>query len=173
MKCGICGTDRMNVYGSDRETILRQRVMRHASDVWTHKHEMHKEEMKASSAKATERRKEKEQAERDAEAQRKLLRAAVSQAAIQPFARSWTRDKEIEYSLTTTAEMHISAGAQDRGLPARYPEAEILDMYHATKARIAELETECEDMLKRAWEAGTNISEADIDAVQAAGEVIV
>ena len=174
MKCGVCGSDKMNVYGSDHKTILRQRVMRNASDVWTHKSEMHKEEVRASGRKATERRKEKEQVERDKEQQRKELRAAASQVAIWPQDNSWRRDGDkVVYNLTTTAEMHISAGGPETMYPARYPEPEIMEAYHDLQAEIVRLQAEGKDMLKRAWEAGITITEADIDAVKAAGEVVV
>ena len=45
MKCGICKSDLMNVYGSDRKTVLRQRPMRDAHDLRDHKQHEHQEEV--------------------------------------------------------------------------------------------------------------------------------
>ena len=64
MKCGICKSDQINVYASDR-SVLRTRLMRDSGDVWAHKRDQHREEMYASRDAATERRRAKEQAERD------------------------------------------------------------------------------------------------------------
>mgnify|MGYP001589481942 CR=1 FL=1 len=168
MKCGICKTDVMNVYGSDRKTVLRQRPMRDAHDLREHKEREHPEAARASRAAADQRRRQQEELERIAEQRRRALRLAASKPAISPR-EGWGR-RETEYILTTTAEMHISAGSPERGLAARYPEPEIFETYQAVQVEIARLQQESQDMLKRAWEAGITITEADIDAVQAAGE---
>ena len=169
MKCGICKSDLMNVYGSDRKTVLRQRVIRDASDLWDHKQHEHSEAIHASRMATERRRKQQEDHERIAEDRRRQLRLAASKPAIWPRER-WSKNKEVEYVLTTTAEMHISAGNPERGFAARYPEPEIFETYQAVQAEIARLQEESNDILKRAWEAGLAITEADIDAVQVAGE---
>ena len=170
MKCGICKSDLMNVYGSDRETVLRQRPMRDAGDLRDHKHREHPEAVSSSRVAAAERRRQQEELEQKAEQRRRELRLAASKPAIWPREKSWTRHTEVEYILTTTAEMHITAGSPERGFAARYPEPEIFETYQAVQAEIARLQNVSQDMLKRAWEAGLTITEADIDAVQAAGE---
>ena len=170
MKCGICKTDVMNVYGSDRKTVLRQRPMRSAGDLRDHKHREHPGVVSSSRVAAADRRKLQEELEHTTEQRRRELRLAASKPAIWPREKSWTRHTEVEYILTTTAEMHISAGNPERGLPARYPELEIFETYQAVQAEIARLQNVSQDILKRAWEAGLTITEADIDAVQAAGE---
>ena len=168
MKCGLCKSDVMNVYGSDRKTVLRQRPMRDAHDLWDHKQHEHPEAIHASRRAAQGRRRQLEELEHTAEQRRRELRLAASKPAIN--VREGWGSRAVEYILTTTAEMHISAGSPERGLPARYPEPEIFETYQAVQAEIARLQNESKDILKRAWEAGLPITEADIDAVQAAGE---
>lgn len=168
MKCGICKSDVMNVYGSDRKTVLRQRPIRDAADLWSHKNDKHPEALQVSRRATETRRRQQEELERTAEQRRRELRLAASKPAIQ--VREGWGTRETDYILTTTAEMHISAGNPERGFPARYPEPEIFEAYQAVQAEIARLQKESNDILKRAWEAGLTITEADIDAVQAAGE---
>ena len=168
MKCGLCKSDEMNVYGSDRKTVLRQRPIRDARDLRDHKEREHSDEIGKSRRAADERRRQHEELEHTAEQRRRALRLAASKPAISPR-EGWGR-RETEYILTTTAEMHISAGSPERGLAARYPEPEIFETYQAVQTEIARLQKESQDMLRRAWEAGITITEADIDAVQAAGE---
>ena len=168
MKCGICKSDVMNVYGSDRETVLRQRPMRNAYDLRDHKEREHPGAARASRAAADQRRRHQEELEHTAQQRRSALRLAASKPAIS--VREGWGSRKLEYILTTTADMNISAGNPERGLPARFPEPEIFETYHAVQVEIARLQKESQDMLKRAWEAGITITEADIDAVQAAGE---
>ena len=170
MKCSICKSDLMNVYGSDRKTVLRQRPIRDASDLWDHKQREHEREVRASRAATTRRREDKEALARKAAARRRELRLAAAKPAIWPQETGWGTNSGVEYKLTTTAEMQLRAGNPERGFAARYPEPEIFETYHAVLAEIARLQQESKDILKRAWEAGLPITEADIDAVQAAGE---
>ena len=169
MKCGICKSDLMNVYGSDRKTVLRQRLMRDAHDLGDHKTHEHPAEIRASRMAAGKRREQQEELERADKARRRELRLAAAKPAIWPQEMGW-HSGEVEYKLTTTAEMHLRAGNPERGFAARYPEPEIFEIYHTVLAEIARLQQESKDILKRAWEAGLPITEADIDAVQAAGE---
>lgn len=171
MKCGLCQSETMNVYGSDGETILREKPIRNASDLWDHKHKEHQKELGAARHAAVDKRKEREQAENVASEHRKELRAAASKPAIMVRGRGWTGKQEPEWVLITTAELSLTAGRADQEFPIRYPEPEIFEVYNDLLTRIADLQEEAKDTLKRAWEAGLEISEGEIDAVHAAGEV--
>jgi len=53
---------------------------------------------------------------------------------------------------------------------ARYPEPEIHQMAIDIKAEADRLKVEAEEMLARAWEAGTSVTQQDLFEIQQAGE---
>ena len=172
MKCGICGTEEIEVLRFAGE-LVRTRPISDSSDLWQHKRLKHSEILNANRQERQTTAANKAEAEWAEKKRRSQLRTDASLPAVTKK-QNWNRQGNdvFTYAMTTTAEMRLGAGNPDNpfGLRARYPEPEILSAWQHAQEQIVALQEECEEMCQQAWEAGTFISDADIDAVIAAGE---
>ena len=172
MKCGICGTEEIEVLRFAGE-LVRTRPISGLSDLWQHKRLKHAEILNANRKNRRTIAVNKAKAKHAEKERRSQLRTDASLPAVTKEQNWSQRASDVfTYAMTTTAEIQLGAGDPNKkyGLRARYPEPEILSAWQHAQKQIVALQEECEEMCQQAWEAGTFISDADIDAVIAAGE---
>lgn len=177
MNCGICHKDQMAVYGSSDEenTLLGYTTIRTASELRQHKYKEHPEELRAAQTASGDRKRAKEQKE----SRRHTARAEARKAAgRETLGGGGYMSQGHKHGIDFTTSDRLSKaqtmdGARIRSAISkghRYPEPEIVGVYRTMLEEIERLKEEAEDMLLRAWEAGTPVTRQDLFEIQQAGE---
>lgn len=175
MKCGICQTDQMAVYGTgDQKNVeLGKTTIRTARDLNNHKSVEHKEEREAARIRARNKKQEAEKTESARNQRRTNAMVAAGRETL--GGGGWERG---QYGLGFNQSNHLDNqntidGARIRGYASkghRYPEPEIVGVYRDMLIKIEEMKVDAEEMLLRAWEAGTPVTQQELFEIKQIGD---
>ena len=179
MKCRFCNATEMEVVHNGE--FMRMKPIRDHTDLYHHKRDKHGPEMETRRMELLEKKQVRDKEERQERETRKQIMIDASRVVISPqwgynqYRRLTGPDvvPEKGYKLSNTAGMGMTdmhTTDEEKFWRARYPEPEIFDSYNAQLEHIAQLQAEADATLARAFQAGSRVSDRDIDAVIAVGE---
>ena len=176
MKCGICKSDQMNIYGRGDEVdnVLGQAPIRDSNDLNEHKRREHKQELRERDQARHQRQRNTQALESLRNDQREAAKLSAGVLTLGTHAYL----KEVAFSLTDKLDpRNTMPGGRSRGgfgsepsKEHRYPEPEGVEVYHGILARIKELQEEAELVLMRSWEAGTPVTQQELFDLTQTGE---